>query len=66
MWKTTYSMLDFVIHQKRCDGSANDVEFTFRPKVYQNSMCIAQVDVAITLRGVSDYHISNGKTTRDI
>jgi hypothetical protein len=33
---------------------ANDVEFTFHPKVYQNSMFIAQVPVAITLRGVSD------------
>jgi hypothetical protein len=44
--------------KKRCDGMANDVEFTFRPKVYQNSMCIAQVHVAITLRGVSDLHIS--------
>jgi hypothetical protein len=37
--------------KKRCDGIANGVEFTFRPQVYQNSMCIAQVHVAITLRG---------------
>jgi hypothetical protein len=57
MWKTTFLMLNFAIHyhaKKRCDGIANGVEFAFRPKVCQNSMCIAQVHVAITLRGVSD------------
>jgi hypothetical protein len=57
MWKTTFLMLNFAIHyhaKKRRDGIANDVEFTLRPNVYQNSMCIAQVHVAITLRGVSD------------
>jgi hypothetical protein len=54
MWKTTFLMLDFVIYHQ-CDGKfANGFEFTFRPKVNQNSMCIAQVHVAITLRGVSD------------
>jgi hypothetical protein len=43
--------------KKRCDGIANGVKFIFRPKVYQNSKGIAQVHVAITLRGVSDCDI---------
>jgi hypothetical protein len=57
MWKTTFLMLNFVTpyhSKKKCDGIANGVEFTFHPKVYQNSMCNAQVHVAITFWGVSD------------
>jgi hypothetical protein len=54
-------MLDLVTYshaKKECHGIANGAEFALCPKVYQNSMCIAKVHVAITIAGVSDKHIS--------